>query len=305
MDISELIIKLADGELSDKEKEKLKQKLYNNPKLMQEYLTHIQLNDFLKKEFGVDDITEIRKKSPEDKSLEAEEEGLEKGLFQSAIDHVKDWKEEKKNTDKEYLGELKDFASLGLKAKKHVVKLTEKQKKSRKKVLMKKWYFVATTIAALFVISFFVIPHFNSPADNSALFAHYYKPYQFVIEQNRNGDPHIDSMVNIATLFYKDSKYQKASEIVTTVLTETSQHIKARFILGLTFVEAQNYTLASDEFKKILKNHDSYHLESKWYLALCYLKLEETNDAIKLLKELNESKNLYQKMAKEILKKIQ
>ncbi len=304
MDVSELIIKLADGELTGKEKEELKQKLYNNPKLMQEYLTHVQLNTFLKKEFGVENIEEITKASPEEKSFEAEEEALEKGVFKATFDHVKDWNEEKKNTGKAYLDELEEFVSLGLKEKNAEIKLGQKQKPLGKKAQMKKWYYAVAAVAAVLVISFGLIEYFSAPAENTTLFAHYYQPYHFVVEQNRSGDPPVDSIVNAATELYQSGKYAEASGLAKTVLDKANQHVKARFILGLTFIEIKNYTHAIDEFNWILDNHDSFHLESKWYLALCYLKLKENNKASKLLKELSQSKNFYQERAKAILEQM-
>ncbi len=301
MDISELIIKLTEGELSEKEREELKQKLYNDPKLMQEYLTHVQLNDFLKKEFNVEQFEEeINTESAEEKSLAAEKEALETGLFHSTVDHVKDWQEKK--TENESLDELKEFASLGLKEKKkEQAKTEEKPIAATKNLFLQKWYYTVSAIAALFVVSFLVIKYTNSSAGNTTLFAYYYQPYHFVIEQDRGNETVDDSLVNTATELYKSEKYSDASELTSKVLEKTNGHVKAHFILGLTLIEAKNYEAAADEFNWILDNHASYHLESKWYLALCYLKLEKNKKAQKQLKDLSESKNLYQERAKVIL----
>ncbi len=305
VDISELIIKLTEGELSDKEKEELKQKLYNNPKLMQEYLTQVQLNDFLKKEFNAEQIEQdVNKESAEEKSLAAEKEALETGAFRSTVDHVRDWQEKK--TEKELLDELKEFASIGLKEKKQEhANFTKKQNPTPKIILLKKWHYAVAAIAALFVLSFLVIKYTSSSADNKALFAYYYQPYHFFVEQDRSNETLDDSLINTAIELYKSEKYNEALELLNSVLEETNEPVKAHFIIGLSHIEAKNYKAATGEFNWILDNHVNYHLESKWYLALCYLKLDETKKAQKLLIDLSTSKNLYQERATVILTQLQ
>ncbi|MBN1252873.1 MAG: hypothetical protein JXR51_07560 [Bacteroidales bacterium] len=72
----------------------------------------------------------------------------------------------------------------------------------------------------------------------------------------------------------------------------------------MTLIENEKYQKAIDEFNYLIINYDNYNIESRWYLALCYLKLEKTEKAKILFKELSLSKNYYQKSALKILKKI-
>jgi len=312
---SKLIIKFADKELSRKDREMLEQELYKDPKLMQEYLTHVELNDFLKKKFmpeytEKDVLTQYTKKeSLEKKSLDAETEAFNNGVFHSTIDLIKGWKEESK--DNEYSNELKEFAALGInemkeKAKqKRNLKLEKKTDEIKKAIFPNKWYFIAASVAALFVISFILIKYSNSAVDNSELFASYYHSYHFVTDQTRSSDLTVDSLVIKAVELYKSENYTEASKVIINALELNDKHVKARFLHGLTLLEAGGYSDAANEFNSILSDHDSYNIESRWYLALCYLKLEKTQQAKKLLKELSHSKNLYQKRALEILLELE
>lgn len=309
--ISKLIIKLADNELSDSEREKLEKKLYGNPKLMKEYKTHMQLNEFLNKEFNHEKPDKVKKKiTQQDKSLEAELESIENNSLSSTVDVVKEWKEDK--IDDEYSNELKEFASLGLKAKKEKNRKLqqgdhskEKTDVGKKTLLLNRWYLIAAAVVTFFMVSALLFNYLKSPADNSELFVQFYQPYHFVLEQTRGSDLPEDSLINVATELYLERKYSEASELALNAINLNDNHVKARFIYGLTQLEAKNYTQAAFEFETILNSDNSYHLEARWYLALCYLKLKKTKDAKDLLNILAQSKSFYMEKALELLKKME
>lgn len=311
MKISKLIIKLADNELSDKKREKLEKMLYENPQLMKEYKTHLQLNEFLDKEFNNGKTDVIKKnETPEEKSLDAELESLENESYSSTVDIVKEWKEEKK--DAQYSNDLKQFASLGIKAKKEKEKQLQENVASnksadtgKKTILLGRWYFIAATIAAFIVVSVVLFNYLTSSVDNDELYVANYQPYHFVAEQTRSSDLPEDSLINLATKLYLEGLYPKASELALQALNLNKEHVKAQFLYGLTQLEAKNYSSAANEFENILSNNNNYHIEARWYLALCYLKLKRTDEAKTLLEKLGQSKNFYRERALELVKKIE
>ncbi|MDF1547976.1 MAG: hypothetical protein P1P88_09135 [Bacteroidales bacterium] len=304
MEMSELLIKLADNELSPEERENLEKELYKNPKLMQEYLDYLEMNEFLDGKFATKDIN--KENEPENKlnenagkkSLEAEKEAYSKGTFFSSVDLVKEIREKRHKND--YPDDLKKFVSLGLERK-----ANENRKKSqgtvkhigRKINLLNKWFLIAASIVVLVSISVVLKKTVFVRVNSSELFATYYQPYFFVVDQTRSSDSLSDVLVNEATELYKAGDYELASNISANVLEIDNKQVKALFIHGLTMIEVKNYQKAADEFGIILTNYDSFQLESKWYLALCFLKLERKRDAKKLLRELSLSKNYYQMRA--------
>ena len=308
---SEHIIKLVDNELSAKEKNKLEKELYKNPKLMQEYLTQIQLNDFLRKKFGAN-LSEKKNrrdsKSSGENGLDFETEAFKTGAFLSATNLLEELKDE--SISKNYSDELKEFSAIGIVEKSKQastsvnLRVVGKENIETKKGILTKWYFIATSVAAMLVISFILYRYNSAPVSNAELFSSYYQSYHFVKEQTRGSDLTIDSLVEEATELYKSKKYSKAFLLIIDALELNAEHVKARFLHGLTLLEEGHYSNAANEFNSILSGYDSYNIESRWYLALCYLKLENTREAEKLLRELGQSKNLYQKRALEILKKM-
>jgi tetratricopeptide (TPR) repeat protein len=307
MDISELIIKLADNELSPDERESLEKELYSNPKLMQEYLMYLEMNEFMKERFaqkGLPLLDKKKEKSAAEKSMDAEKEALNSGTFYSTIDFVKEINE--KRGKSKYDDDLKEFVSLGIKDKNDKTDDDKETTKiiQPKKSLVRKWYLLAASIVILISVSVVLWKSVFSPTDYSALYTSYYQPYFFVVDQTRSSDANTDSLVNLATELYKDGNYQQALELCDRVLKIDNKHVKALFIHALCLIEAKNFKGAADEFKQILSGYDSYQLESKWYLTLCFLQLDKPNDARELLSELSVSKNLYQKRALELLDKI-
>lgn len=304
MDISELIMKLADNELSPIERENLEKELYKDPKLMREYLTYLEMNEFLDGKFANKDTEKENQpdnKLKEDvgkKSLDAEKEAFKKNTFYSTIDLVKEIREKRHKND--YPDELKEFVSLGLERNDN-----ENQKKSqgtvkhnRRKInLLNKWFLIAASIVVLVSISVVLKKTVFVRVNSSGLFAAYYQPYFFVVDQTRGSDSLADVLINEATELYKAGDYELASNISANVLELDPKQVKALFIHGLTMIEVKNYQKAADEFGLILSNYDSYQLEAKWYLALCFLKLERKRDAKILLRELSLSKNYYQTRA--------
>jgi tetratricopeptide (TPR) repeat protein len=307
MDISELIIKLADNELSSDERDSLEKELYSNPKLMQEYLMYLEMDEFMKERFaqkGQPLLDKKNKESAAEKSMDAEKEAFNSGTFYSTIDLVKEINE--KGGKSEYADDLKEFVSLGIKDKndkteddKGTIKISKP-----KKILVRKWYLLAASIIILISVSVLLWKSVFSPTNYPSLYTSYYQPYFFVVDQTRGSDADTDSLVNLATELYKDGNYQQALELSGRVLQIDGKHVKAMFIHALCLIEAKNFKAAAAEFKQILSGHDSYQIESKWYLTLCFLQLDKPNDARELLSELSGSKNLYQKKALELLDKI-
>jgi len=311
---SELIIKLADNELAADEKDKLEKEIYRSPELMQEYLTQIQLNNFLQKKFRSEQIadnflaSDKEIESLEKKSLDTEAEAFDTGTFKATMNLINDFQDE--SSGDEYSARLKEFAATGINARKEKVKkrnnfkVIKKDETFRKESILSKWYFIAASAAAVLVISFLIYKNISAPLSSDDLYVEYYKSYHFVTEQTRSSDKITDNMVHDATKLYKSEKYAEASVLVMDALELNNKHVKARFIYGLTLLEASNYTTAAKQFSRILSNHDSYNIESRWYLALCYLKQEKSANAKRLLSELSQSKNLYQKRAIKILDEL-
>ena len=338
-----LILKYIDNELISEERQKFEAELLTNPALMKEYELNLRLKNSLKARFkseqaetdqfidqadqfaekAIDDYVkkkdagkEIRdfilsareESSPDEKLAMAEKEFDEKNLGNLADEWIKDLENKKENV---MAVEIRDFVESVMKEEAEKEK-EQKKKQYEGKVLSlhkqtynRKWLYVAASIAAVLVISFFVLRYFTIHGEDKDLFAQYYTPYHFATEQNRSGDSIIEMNLETAANLYNQSSYTRASEIINEVLKKDSENVKAHFLSGLILMEKKNFTVASAEFEHIISDFDTYRIESKWYLALCYLKLDKSAEAKGLFTELSASGNYYQKRAGEILKDLE
>ncbi len=339
-----LITKYTDNELSTKEKGKFEKKLNKNPELLREYKLHLRLNEFMEgkfmsqhtekdiffnyaDQFAHEAIKEYKNENSDDNELLVflnsaknedesslyeknrcgEKEAIKKAVDNLAYKWVKDWKEEEQDND--YLKELKEFAASGLKQneeelQKRSLKVIKRDKTISKVRIINKWYYVAASIAAIFIISINIWSYFYSAVNNSELFVSYYQPYSFVLDQTRDSDTKIESTFNKAATLYKSKKYLDASAMFKDLLSIDNNNVRTRFLYGLTLIEKENYLNAVKELVIITEQHDSFNLEARWYLALCYIKLDNNKKAKELFLELSLSKNFYQKRALEMLEDL-
>jgi len=299
-----LVLKYLENELLPNEREKLEMEIQNNPELMKELQMQTKLNDFLKGKFMAEKAEQESGLIDNLSIIQTGNVSVEK-LAENWVNECKLEKEHPENND-----ELRDFIVGGMKQanelenKNLLSKPIINEKKTDKTTFINKWIYLASSIAAVFIISISLLWYFGTKTNNAELFASYYQPYHFVSEQNRSSDTIIFSSLNEAVEFYESGNYAQASERIEKVLSTDKNQVKAHFISGLILNETGNYSAASTEFNLIIDKFDSYHIESKWYLALCYLKLNQVKKAKQLFNELSLSKNFYQIRAGEILGKI-
>lgn len=238
----------------------------------------------------------------------AETEAYENNINRLTNNWVNDWKKEEKDID--YLKGLKSFVANGMaqnqEKKQHEpkLKIVKKQETSDKYKYLNKWFYLAASIAAIFIISINLWDYIYSPVSNSELFASYYQPYDLASSQTRSSDTETETKFQKASNLYEAEDYTEALKLFNKVLSADSEHVKARFLYGLTQLETRNYKSAAEEFNLVIQLNGSYNIDARWYLALCYIKLEKTEKAVQLLKELSLIKNYYQKQATEILSEI-
>ncbi|HLG33584.1 MAG TPA: tetratricopeptide repeat protein [Bacteroidia bacterium] len=105
--------------------------------------------------------------------------------------------------------------------------------------------------------------------------------------------------------YYKNKKYQYAIQTFDIILERFPNDINATFYKGLSEMETQNFSTASELFKKVLVNQDAiFKQEAKFKLALCYLAMNQTGEAKKLLEQISAEGGFYNSKAKEELENL-
>lgn len=178
--------------------------------------------------------------------------------------------------------------------------------KSKVKPLMSRPYIYAIAAAIAIIIGIFGVLQLStetSKTGNSGIFAQYFKPYQNEYI-TRSDEVRVNNLY-FALQAYENHDYAKAIVLFNKVIeADKSQHM-AYFYKGVSCIEMGNYNGAIESLNVILNNENNpYYAQSKWYLALTYLKLNNPAIAKQHLDWLALNDRYYGTKAKEILKKL-
>lgn len=158
------------------------------------------------------------------------------------------------------------------------------------------WY-----IAGVFLLFFGGLAWFQFTKDSpEQLYQEYYQSYPNVVAPIVRDD----SERNLKTdAFYEyDSRnYEKSLELFSKIYKEEAVDY-ALFYQAMSLMELERYEEAITTFDQFeTSDNNSFSPFVKWYKALSYLKLNNKEKAIQLLKDLAEKENPQQYKAKELL----
>ncbi|HEA29797.1 MAG TPA: hypothetical protein ENH91_07365 [Leeuwenhoekiella sp.] len=107
-----------------------------------------------------------------------------------------------------------------------------------------------------------------------------------------------------AFMAYEQTRYQTAIPLFKQLLA-TNQNTVFSFYLAQSFLGNNSPKQAQVIFEQTAKENAEFSAESQWYAALCALKLEQTEDAKRLLKTLISNKGYKKEQAQAILAKLE
>jgi len=162
------------------------------------------------------------------------------------------------------------------------------------------WY-----IAAVFLLFFGGLAWFQFMQDSpEQLYQEYYQSYPNVVAPTVRGD-NDRNIKSDAFYEYDSGNYQKALELFSKIYTDETLDY-ALFYQAMTLMELKRYDEAIAAFDQFKTSDDNaFSPFVNWYKALSYLKLNEKEKAIQLLKELSEKENPQQQMAKKLLAELE
>lgn len=170
--------------------------------------------------------------------------------------------------------------------------------------LHRKLVFRLSSIAAVLIIALGLWSVFNVKSKPEQLFADYYKPYEVIDGQTRSVENRVDDKFLQGVKLYKNGKFAEAGLIFDEMLNADESSPKIRLLYGISLLEEQKYDQAIFNFTRIIDQNGEYLIESKWYLAMCYLGTGDKKSAEKILTELSKVPGLYQEKSAELLKEL-
>ncbi|MDO8896478.1 MAG: tetratricopeptide repeat protein, partial [Bacteroidales bacterium] len=140
---------------------------------------------------------------------------------------------------------------------------------------------IAASILLLFAVggSLFLMLNRNSQEE---LFASYYSAESASFNV-RSASAGMDQPVMQGMQFYELQDYNTALDMFSKV----PDNIMGRLYSGLSHIELGEFDKAINDFKFVIKHNDNLFIDqAEWYLALCYLKTNQTKEATKYFEKI-------------------
>lgn len=160
-------------------------------------------------------------------------------------------------------------------------------------------FYAAASIVLLCGLGFYFTQN-----SSSVLYDEYYHSYPNVVAPTVRGENKID-IKSEAFFEYDNGNYQKSLELFSKIY-DAEKDDYALFYKALSQMELQKTTEAIATFQQFdLGKNNAFTPFVKWYLALSYLKENQKEKAITLLKSLSETDNPQQEMAQKLLSDLE
>lgn len=152
---------------------------------------------------------------------------------------------------------------------------------------------------AVLVASYFMF--LNHGPDDKEIYFQYYKPYPNIESPLERTDAQTADPFQL----YETGRYQSAIEGFSALLKADDKNTAAMFYKGLSHMELGQQQQASVYFRQIIgQDENTYNIPSRWYLSLCYISLDDREDALKILAGLAEGQGKFAKDAGKLMKEL-
>jgi tetratricopeptide (TPR) repeat protein len=160
---------------------------------------------------------------------------------------------------------------------------------------------VITGLVLIGSISLFSGKNLNS----DQIIDRYFKAYEFPTAQ-RSGVSAANTDFTLALEFYNTHEYKKAADLFNKVLESNPKDMQTVFLNGVSHIELKKFPEAKQSFVRVIDDQSSVLFvdAAKWYLALCYLKTDEKEKAIKQFEIVVKDGTIYSKDAKKIIRRF-
>jgi tetratricopeptide (TPR) repeat protein len=173
----------------------------------------------------------------------------------------------------------------------------------RKNVFRKPISFSAAAILIIGVLSAWYFWNRPSPqADYMALYETYFSPYPDINSQR--GSHRSDSLLNLAFSYYGKGEYKKSGQLFTKLPDTLFSLPETQFYYGINLMLLQDFDQAKTIFIDLSNSPNIFNCQAKWNLSLIYLRQNETEKSLQLLKKIALNDACNQQSAEELFQLI-
>ncbi len=163
------------------------------------------------------------------------------------------------------------------------------------------YYGIAASI--LLLISTYFAFNYISQDPPSVVAESYFEPYPALYGAATRSSETEYTQLELGMQLYEVARYEESIEILESVVDPEKQEM-INFYLGNAYLAIDDYSKSETIFKELINTGKIFSHDAKWYLAITYLKENETDKAISLLKDLTSYENDYAKKAKKMLRDV-
>jgi len=175
----------------------------------------------------------------------------------------------------------------------------QNNKEKKKSFLLSYWKIAASIIFIIGIFSFF---WFQNSTEQD-LYAIYYTPYP-IGEIKRGADATDNKVLKNILLNYKNQKYQQTIIDLENLVAKEPTNEKFKLCLGNSYLNTDQLTKAKTLFKTFSTENKNY-FDAQWFLSLTYLKMDQKDSVIPILKTMTSQNMRYKKSAIDLLKELE
>ena len=284
-----LVEKYLDGELKGEELHNFELEILKNPEIAEEVERIRNLDAFSRKQYDLLTAAHELLEDPDDIQLSLEEAIVKNDLESLKIQEISE-------NDPDYLDFRKKVRAVSLK---NYLKAT-----AFNKILVPGYALWTAAACFLILLTFTLLSVFTDKGNKNLhdVYASFYQPYQADRQVRDNSiiaaDPYVMGLSE-----YVKSNYKQALVFFDEV--ESGNEInKAIYLLkGICLMETGKYEDAILEFG-FLSGDPVLNDFGQWYTGLCYIELNQTEEARKLFRALAGQEGYFRDMSGMVLKKL-
>ncbi|MCB0806528.1 MAG: hypothetical protein KDC05_12075 [Bacteroidales bacterium] len=166
------------------------------------------------------------------------------------------------------------------------------------KDLFRTWHIAAASFALILVVGGLWYILSNKTFSTERIVSKYYKPAHPIM-QVRSVEINSDEAFKEAFQFYQQNDFKNALKYFNAL----ENQITARFYSGICYIELEQFNEAIQSFEYVINDKDNLFVEqAEWYMGLIYLMNNQKTDAVAQFDKISNSESYYSNQAKEILK---
>lgn len=181
----------------------------------------------------------------------------------------------------------------------------EYQPSIARKVLHNKYARIAAaTVVVLVAIGLFLNNMLSKPVDSTELFQCYYQAP--VLSVTVRSDAAMDNLFHDAVIHFNNGRFTDALTLFEKVIAMDRSNMKAHLATGISNIEINQPKEAEESFETVILHEDNLYVDqADWFLALCYLKTNDLDNArLQFDRIASNDHSFKQDEARRILKKL-